>query len=214
MHLALDLFCGAGGASVGIHRAGFEVSGVDIANQPNYPFPFRLGDALDVDLSGFDFVWASPPCQNSSRMSNCRPGLAEKYAQLIPATRAKLKAWGGPYIIENVVGAPLENPMMLCGAMFGLKTYRHRLFESNVPLTVPPHPKHEVPTSKAGHWRTGTFISVAGNCAPMAMAREAMGIDWTTRAELVEAIPPAFSEYLAKQIITTLAHPLPRHPPL
>ena len=139
-----------------------------------------------------------------SRMSGCREGLRDKYPSLIAATRAKLKAWGGPWIIENVVGAPLENPVMLCGAMFGLATYRHRIFESNVPLTVPPHPKHETPTSKAGHWKPGTLISVAGNCAPMTMAREAMGIDWTNRAELVEAIPPAFSEHLARQTLRVL----------
>ena len=208
---ALDLYCCAGGASMGLHRAGYEVTGVDIANQPNYPFTFNLGDALEAELDGYDFVWASPPCQNSSRMTGCRPGLREQYQQLIPATREKLKAWGGPYIIENVVGAPLENPVMLCGAMFGLKTYRHRIFESNVPLTVPPHPKHDKPTSKAGHWKPGTLISVAGNCAPMAMAREAMGIDWTTRAELVEAIPPAFAEYLARQILRVNARPNAAH---
>jgi DNA (cytosine-5)-methyltransferase 1 len=202
---ALDLYCCAGGAAMGLHEAGYNVTGVDIEPQPHYPFQFLLGNALDADLTGFDFVWASPPCQNSSRMSGCRPGLAEQYAQLIPATRAKLKAWGGPYIIENVVGAPLENPVMLCGAMFGLKTYRHRLFESNVPLTVPPHPKHDVPTSKAGHWKPGTLISVAGNCAPMSLAREAMGIDWMPRSNLVEAIPPAFSEYLARQILRVTA---------
>lgn len=202
---ALDLYCCAGGAAVGLHRAGYDVTGVDIVNQPNYPFDFVMGDALDADLSGYDFVWASPPCQNSSHMSGCRPGLAQQYAQLIPATRAKLNAWGGPYIIENVIGAPLENPVMLCGAMFGLKTYRHRIFESNVPLTVPPHPRHDKPASKAGHWNPGTLISVAGNCAPMALAREAMGIDWTTRAELVEAIPPAFSEYLARQTLRMTA---------
>jgi len=201
---AADLFCGAGGAAMGLSRAGFEVEGWDIKPQKNYPFTFRLGDALEADLSGFDFVWASPPCQNSSRMSACRPGLAAKYAQLIPATRAKLKAWGGPWIIENVVGAPLENPAMLCGAMFGLETYRHRIFESNVPLTAPPHPKHTTPTSKAGHWKPGTLISVSGNCAPIAMAREAMGIDWTNRDELGEAIPPAFSEFLARQIISQI----------
>jgi DNA (cytosine-5)-methyltransferase 1 len=178
------------------------VTGVDIVNQPNYPFAFVQGDALNVDLCGYDFVWASPPCQHHSRMSGCREGLRDKYPSLIAATRAKLKAWGGPWIIENVVGAPLENPVMLCGAMFGLATYRHRIFESNVKLTVPPHPKHDKPTSKAGHWKPGTLISVAGNCAPMTLAREAMGIDWTTRAELVEAIPPAFSEYLARQIIS------------
>lgn len=198
---ALDLFCCAGGASMGIHRAGYEVTGVDISNQPNYPFKFVLGNALEATLDGFDFVWASPPCQNSSRMTGCRPGLREQYQQLIPATREKLKTWGGPYIIENVVGAPLENPVMLCGAMFGLETYRHRLFESNIPLKVPIHPKHDKPASKAGHWRRGTLISVAGNCAPIAMARKAMGIDWTTRAELTEAIPPVYAEYLATQIL-------------
>jgi len=189
---------------MGIHRAGIEVVGVDIKPQPRYPFEFRQGDALAADLSGFDFVWASPPCQNYSRMSGCREGLRERYPSLISAVRDRLNAWGGPWIIENVVGAPLENPVMLCGSMFGLSTYRHRLFESNFPLTVPPHPKHTTPTSKAGHWRRGTLISVAGNCAPMAMAREAMGMDWTTRAELVEAIPPAYSKWLADRFLETL----------
>lgn len=186
---------------MGLHRAGYDVVGVDIAAQPNYPFEFIQGDALNADLSGFDFVWASPPCQRSSRMTGCRPGLRDKYPQLIPEMRAKLKAWGGPWIIENVVGAPLQQPLMLCGSMFGLETYRHRLFESNIPLYAPPHPKHMTPTSKAGHWKLGTFISVAGNCAPMVMARKAMGMEWTTRAELVEAIPPAFSEFLGRQVI-------------
>lgn len=189
---------------MGLHRAGFEVEGWDIQPQQNFPFKFTLGDALAADLSGFDFVWASPPCQRHSRMSLCRSGLRMKYPDLIATTRKKLKKWGGPWIIENVIGAPLVNPIMLCGAMFGLKTYRHRIFESSLSLVAPAHPKHETPTSKAGHFVPGTFISVAGNCAPMSMAREALGIDWTTRAELVEAIPPAFSEFLGRQIITQL----------
>ena len=189
---------------MGLHRAGFQVVGVDIVPQPNYPFEFVLNDALDVSLCGFDFVWASPPCQRNSRMSSCRKGLANQYPQLIPSIREKLKAWGGPYIIENVVGAPLIYPIMLCGGMFGLKTYRHRLFESNKRLSCPDHPPHKVPTSKAGHWRPGTYVSVAGNCAPMDLVREAMGIDWMTRSETVEAIPPAFSEFLARQIISQL----------
>jgi DNA (cytosine-5)-methyltransferase 1 len=108
---------------------------------------------------------------------------------------------GLPYVIENVPGAPLKNPIMLCGSMFGLKTYRHRLFESNVPIAQPEHPAHTVPTSKAGHWEVGTYISVAGHCAPMWMAREAMGIDWMNRAELTEAIPPAYAEYIYRQLI-------------
>ncbi len=201
---ALDLFCCAGGAGMGMHRAGFAVTGCDIEAQRHYPFALVLGDALAQDLTGYDFVWASPPCQHHSRMTGCRDGLREKYPDLIAATRAKLKAWGGPWIIENVVGAPLQNPVMLCGAMFGLATYRHRIFESNVPLTAPTHPRHTTPTSKAGHWKPGTLISVAGNCAPMSMAREAMGIDWMPRANLVEAIPPAFSEYLCAQILSSL----------
>lgn len=196
-----DLFSGAGGAAMGMHRAGFEVEGWDIAPQKNYPFKLNVADALAADLSGFDFIWASPPCQRHSSMSNCRPGLADTYPDLIAATRAKLRASGLPYIIENVVGAPLENPITLCGAMFGLQTYRHRLFESNIPLTAPAHPDHATPTSKAGHWRPGTFISVAGHCAPMEMARKAMGIDWMNRGELAEAIPPAYSYHLANQIL-------------
>ena len=186
---------------MGLHQAGYSVVGVDNISQPYYPFEFILGDARTVNLSGFDFVWASPPCQRYSRMTGCRSNLRDKYPNLIPEIREKLKQWGGEWIIENVVGAPLENPIMLCGAMFGLLTYRHRIFESNVPLSAPQHPEHRIPTSKAGHWRPGTFISVAGNCAPMALAREAMGIDWTTRSELVEAIPPVFSKYLANQIL-------------
>lgn len=201
---ALDLFCGAGGASMGLHRAGFDVTGVDIAPQPNYPFKFVQSCALSLDLRGFAFVWASPPCQRHSRMSGCRDGLAQTYPDLIQPVREKLQKWGGPYIIENVVGAPLINPIMLCGTMFGLELYRHRLFESNCHIEAPFHPKHTIPASKAGHWKPGTIISVAGNCAPVWMARKAMGIDWTTRAELVEAIPPAFSEYLANQIFMKL----------
>lgn len=199
---ALDLFCGAGGASMGLWRAGFHVLGVDIKPQPNYPFPMWVQDALTTEIPDhIDFVWASPPCQRYSRASRCRPGLAQTYPDLVEPIRQKLVAWGGPYIIENVPGAPLRNPVMLCCAMFGKRMYRHRLFESNVPLTAPQHPKHIVRCSKAGWWKPGEYISVAGNCAPIAMAREQMGIDWMTRAELVESIPPAFSEYLGRQVI-------------
>lgn len=202
---ALDLFCGAGGVSMGLSRAGFDVCGVDIAPQPRYPFSFAQADALGASLDGFDFVWASPPCQRSSRMTQCRPGLAESYQQLIPPMRDKLTKWGGLYVIENVVGAPLVNPIMLCGAMFGLETYRHRLFESNARLIAPPHPEHKTPTSKAGHWKPGAFISVAGHCAPMAKAKAAMGIDWMNREELCEAIPPVFALFIGAQIAAALS---------
>lgn len=189
---------------MGYHRAGFEVVGFDIKPQPNYPFEFHQADALTVDLSGFDVVHASPPCQHYSVMSACRPGLADEYPDLVAPTREKLVAGGLSYVIENVVGAPLIDPVMLCGAMFGRSLYRHRLFESDIPFVVPPHPRHIVPTSKAGHWRPGTVISVSGNCAPVALARKAMGIDWTNRKELAEAIPPAYTEYLGRQILEAL----------
>jgi DNA (cytosine-5)-methyltransferase 1 len=201
---ALDLFCGAGGAAMGLHRAGFNVTGVDIVAQPDYPFDFVQGDAMTHPLDGFDFVWASPPCQRYSVASQCRVGLSETYPDLVSATRDRLLAWGGPFIIENVPRSPLRNPVMLCGAMFGLKSYRHRLFESNVALSTPPHPKHIAITSRAGHWRPGTQVSVAGNCAPIAMAREALGIPWMKRDGLRNAIPPVFAEFLARQIKATL----------
>lgn len=199
---ACDLFSGAGGAATGLHRAGFDhITGYDIEDQPRYPFTFCRQNALDVDLTGFDFVWASPPCQAHSRMAAVN---VNEYECFIERTREKLIAWGGLYIIENVIGAPLRNPIMLCGAMFGMEMYRHRLFESNTSLAAPEHPKHKVPASKAGHWRPGTFISVAGTCAPIKMARKVMGIDWMNRDELAEAIPPVFSEYLGKQVVAEL----------
>lgn len=134
------MFCGAGGAAMGLFRAGFIVHGIDIKPQPRYPFRFEQGDALDADLRGYDFVWASPPCQAHSSMRHMPT--AKQHEDLIPAVRAKLKAWGGPYIIENVMGAPLINPVMLCGTMFGLQCEeaelrRHRLFESNIALLTP-----------------------------------------------------------------------------
>lgn len=202
---AIDLFCCAGGASMGLSLAGFNVAGVDIEPQPRYPFRFFQDNAVEFDLEGYDFVWASPPCQRHSRMSGCRVGLKQKYPDLIDAIRKKLTKWGGPWVIENVVGAPLENPIMLCGAMFGLPMYRHRLFESNMPLVAPIHPKHVTPASSAGHWKPGTFISVAGHFAPVKLAREAMGINWMRNSELAEAIPPKFSEFLGRQVIAQIA---------
>lgn len=193
---------------MGYWRAGFEVWGVDIEPQPNYPFAVLRHDALAVldgatpiDVTWFDAIHASPPCQPDSAMSSCRPGLAETYARLIEPLRVRLIETGLPYVIENVVGAALINPITLCGTMFGLELYRHRLFESNVFLTEPEHHEHTVPASKAGHWKPGTIMSVAGHVAPMAKAREVMGIDWTTREELVEAIPPAYSEFVGKQLL-------------
>lgn len=197
----LDLFCGAGGAAMGYHRAGFDVVGVDIAPQPHYPFEFHQADAMTFSLDGFDAIHASPPCQHASAMTKCRPGLAATYPNLIPATRERLATTGLPYVIENVVGAALVNPLLLCGSMFGLDLHRHRLFESNVPLPLMLHGGHDRPTSPAGHWRPGTIISVSGNCSPIAEARRVMGIDWMNRNELSEAIPPAYTEFIGRQLM-------------
>lgn len=192
---------------MGYHRAGFEVVGVDIAPQPNYPFEFIQADAIEYAKQyghEFDARHASPPCQSYSVMSQARPGLADKYPDLIGATREALQGVGGPYVIENVPGSPLEDPVTLCGFMFGLELYRHRLFEVSFPLPEPEHPQHTIPASRAGHWKPGTIMSIAGHVAPVAHAREVMGIDWTTRDELAEAIPPAYTEYVGRHLMRLL----------
>jgi DNA (cytosine-5)-methyltransferase 1 len=192
---------------MGYAQAGFVVTGVDVEEQPNYPFRFIRADAMTVleHCPDFDIIHASPPCERYSAMTTCRPGLAEQYPDLIGPVRDALQELGVPYIIENVPQAPLRNAVTLCGTSFGLALYRHRLFESNIPLVAPVHRDHAIPTSKAGHWRPGTIISVTGHCAPIGLAKSAMGIDWMNRAELVEAIPPAYTRYLGRQIHRALA---------
>ena len=214
----LDVCSGAGGASMGYFRAGYLMTGADLVKQPNYPFRFMQADALDLladrrFLDGFDLVHVSPPCQSKSRMSNCRPGLAATYADIIAQVRDLLTAWDGTWVIENVDGSGLAEQddllgahgVLLCGTMFGCPLlYRHRLFETSAPVAAPHHPRHLTPASKAGHWKPGTFISVAGNCAPIQRAREAMGIGWMTREELAEAIPPAYAEHIGLALLTHL----------
>jgi DNA (cytosine-5)-methyltransferase 1 len=208
---ALDLFCGAGGAGMGLYRAGFDVTGVDIKQQRRYPFWFMLGDALEADLSGFDFVWASPPCQRYTVSQNASRN-REAHPDLIAPVRAKLEAWGGPWIIENVVGAPLCNPTMLCGLALGLKVKRHRLFESNCFLLGLPCGGHDqdyyLLQGREVRNRVRMGADPKGTRCGLRVAtsigREAMGIDWMTRAEMSEAIPPAYAEFLGRQIIRCL----------
>jgi DNA (cytosine-5)-methyltransferase 1 len=211
----LDLFCGAGGASYGYSLAGFEMTGVDNRPQPNYPFPFVLGDALEyVAEHGheYDFIAASPPCQSYSVTASLHDG---EYPDLVAETRRLLKATGLPYVIENVVGAPLENPVMLCGSSFGLGVRRHRLFEVSPPLLyVPP----------CAHYLQPEPIDVTGTGGPSSRprgqnggihrkprnlehAREVMGIDWMRRPELSEAVPPAYTEFIGHQLMLTLLQP-------
>lgn len=198
---------------MGYHLAGFEMTGVDIKPQPRYPFTFIQGDALEyVAAHGheYDAVFASPPCQGYSRMRHL-PWLKDRvYPMLIEPTRNALNATGLPWVIENVEGSPLGG-VTLCGVMFGLKTYRHRLFESNILLFQPTHQKHlvRIGTGNAINSRGGVtpegFVSAA-NKSNVAACRIALGIDWMSRDGLTQAIPPAFTEYIGKQLIAALAN--------
>ncbi|MCW2674819.1 MAG: hypothetical protein JWP14_3408 [Frankiales bacterium] len=203
-HRILDVCCCAGAASWGYWLAGFDPEGIDIEPQKNYRFPFELGDLRDLDpdwiADRYDAIHLSPPCQSYSAMSNCRPGLAGTYDRLIGDARDLAIETGLPYVIENVMGSDLLEPVMLCGFMFGRQLYRHRLFETNWGLVQPDHPEHTIPASKAGHWKPGTIMSVAGHVSPIKLAREVMEIDWTTRAELAEAIPPYYTEYVGARL--------------
>lgn len=198
---ALDLFCCEGGASTGLHQAGFDVTGVDIRPQPRYPFKFILGDALmaPIDFRQFDLIWASPPCQAHTLAQRIR---GNDHSNLIDPTRNALKASGVHYVIENVVGAPLVNPVMLCGSMFTLQTYRHRLFECSFPVTTPHHPDHMAPNRKMGRpVRDGEMMHIVGNFSGAQRARDIMATPWMTRRGLREAIPPVYSKYIAEQFL-------------
>ncbi|WP_433868446.1 DNA methylase [Saccharopolyspora sp. CA-218241] len=202
----LDLYCCAGGAARGYADAGFDVVGVDIVDQPNYPFEFHQADAIEFVTAhggGFDAVHASPPCQRYSLAQRIR---SREHPDLVGATRQALVTTGRPWVIENVEGAPLENPVLLCGAMFpGLRVYRHRLFETTFPLPVPPHPQHMARLTKMGRPpAAGEFMHVVGNFSGVQQAREAMGIDWMTRDGLREAIPPAYTHHIGGALLRAL----------
>jgi DNA (cytosine-5)-methyltransferase 1 len=190
---------------MGYHQAGFEVMGVDITFQPNYPFPFLQADALTVSLDGFDVYHASVPCQRWSLASGFHRVHAH-YPDLITPIRERLRATGKPYIIENVVGAPLVNPVRLCGAMFGLRVYRHRLFESNLLLFQPPHKKHMVKAAPPGAIASpDEYWSVGGHFGQKGQAQMAMGIDWMkTVHEIAQAIPPPYTHWLGTQVLHSL----------
>jgi DNA (cytosine-5)-methyltransferase 1 len=207
--LLLDLFCGAGGAAVGYHRAGFDIIGIDNKPQPNYPFEFHQGDALGLLhplKRRVAAIHASPPCQYYSQMTKCRPGLAETYPDLIHTTRLLLKLSRLPYIIENVVGAPLHNPIQICGSGLGMTLQRHRLFESNIPLWGVPcaHGQNRWnPAYRHATNRNRRRVPVIGEWRiPKQLQDKAMGINWMTLEELSEAIPPAYTEHIGHQLIT------------
>jgi DNA (cytosine-5)-methyltransferase 1 len=214
----LDLFCCAGGAAFGLKQAWpeAEITGVDIDPQPRYPFKFVRADAVEFDVSGFDFIWASPPCQGYSAlktMTNSRV-----HPKLIEEVRYKLQMSGCDWVIENVPGAPMQNSVMLCGSHFeleseGFQLRRHRLFESNFPIAFPGECKHWERTvgvygakvrdiaQEKRHYsqpKEGRGKPV-GVVLKQSIGRESMGIDWMNMHELSEAIPPAYSRYIGEQ---------------
>lgn len=211
----LDLFCGAGGAAMGYHRAGFDVVGVDIKPQPRYPFEFHNADALTYPLDGFDVVHASPPCQ---AYSVTRHTHSVEHPDLLAPVRSRLKSWGGLYVIENVPGAPMDHPITLCGAQHRaydpstelmLRLRRHRLFESNVALMSEPCSCDS--TTVGGVYGGGNTsleharqVRKGGYNPPTEVMRELMGIDWMTYDQLCQAIPPAYTEFIGEQILEQL----------
>ena len=197
---------------MGYDRAGFEVVGVDIDPQPRYPFEFIQADALTLDqdfLASFDAIHASPPCQSYSDLAK-RNGNGHMWPRLVEPTRELLQSLGVPYIIENVEGAPLLDPVVLCGTMFpGLRVLRHRLFESNIELTSPAHGKHPLVFThdkRKAHYgkldQNTSFVQVTGGGnSSIANAKDALGIDWMNKHELNESIPPVYTEYLGQDLM-------------
>ena len=217
----VDLFCKAGGAGMGYDQAGFDVVGVDRDRQPRYPFRFIQADALEFlaagGAEGADAIHASPPCQlHSSMLALARAtGSTKDHPELVAPVREALRATGLPYIIENVPGAPLIDPVRLCGSSFGLDVRRHRLFESNVPLEVPAcaHawqvPRFEVrigqPNSRSGGKDRknplSAVVTVVGNSVIADEARRAMEMPWATRDDCSQAVPPAYTRWLGMQLL-------------
>lgn len=206
---ALDLFCGAGGVSMGLHRAGFDVTGVDIEPQPSYPFPFIRADVMALDPRGFDFIWASPPCQAHTNMSNRWRGKGSKadtHVDLIGRVREKLISAGSAWALENVPGAAsvMRSPIRLTGEMFGLRVHRPRLFETNFLVLTPTPPRRQgdpVPVyGKMDGRRLWSRSDGTELRAPRSLEgpAAAMGIDWMTWDEIREAIPPAYAQFIGE----------------
>ena len=201
----LDLFCCQGGASMGYSAAGFDVVGVDIDPQPRYPFEFHQADALKFLMEHheeFDAFHASPPCQAHT---NAQKIQGNEHPDYIAAIRSAFNLIGKPWVIENVEGAPLIDPILICGAGLGIGTYRHRLFESNVHLVPPWHPPHVFRTTKMGRPPVpGEYMHIVGNFSGVEKARGVMGMPWANRDGLREAIPPVYAEFIGGQLMAYL----------
>ncbi len=203
----LDLFCGAGGAGMGYHRAGFDVTGVDIEPQPRYPFEFVRADAMTYPLDGFDAVHASPPCQDHIRS---KPGLGPHgTGWMLAETRQRLEQADCPWVLENVPGAEMRADYRLCGCMFGLPSLRReRWFETSwraFDLRQPcAHRGPIITVTGTGGGNRNSF-KLFGRWPTVEDWRRSMGIDWMTGRELSQAVPPAYTEYVGGQLIEYLA---------
>lgn len=213
MSSVLTLYSGAGGSGMGYHLAGFRVVGVDIAPQPWFPFEFIQGDAIEIVMDigkDFDFIDASPPCQRHSALTK-GTNHGRQYADFLPQTRDVLTGLGVPFLIENVAGAPLRKDLMLCGEMFGLKVIRHRFFEVHgVKVPQPVHKQHRgrVAGMRHGVWYRGPYVAVYGDGGGKGSLRDwqdAMGMPWVhDRKGIAEAVPPAYTEYIGKEILRSI----------
>jgi DNA (cytosine-5)-methyltransferase 1 len=220
----LDLFCGAGGAAMGYHRAGFEVVGVDITKQWHYPFEFHKGDALEFlkeHRNEFAVIHASPPCQRWTQ-GNAAGDQARRHPDLLTPTRTLLKRYGTPYVIENVYRAPMPEPIILCGTMFDLTAVdddgtvlhlkRHRKFESSEFLYLPRPCYHPRGVQWAGAYggarrdkREARDVRRGGYVPPsLDVLQRLIGIDWADERGLFQAIPPAYTEFIGRQLIAHL----------
>lgn len=204
----LDLFCGAGGAGMGYHRAGFDVVGVDHTPQPRYPFEFHQADALRFCQEHgrtFDAIHASPPCQAYSEATPMH--IRATLPDLIDATRVAMQATGKPYVIENVENArrKLRNPVMLCGTMFGLKVWRHRYFEMAPVWFLSPAPCLHNGRPVVQHAGSHSRALDKGRRIPAEVVRAALGVEWMRGHEAYEAIPPAYTEHIGRQLMQAVA---------
>ena len=205
---------------MGYHQAGFDVIGVDINPQKHFPFEFHQADAMTYPLDGFDAIHASPPCQKFSVASIKHIKAGKVYPDYLTPIRERLKTNGKPWVIENVLGAPMNRMIVLCGLMFDLKVFRHRAFESSICLFYPEHPSHKGKkigegyfsvAGSSGRWKSWGNVKRNVSKGTIRQWQDAMGIDWMTAKEIREAIPPAYTEFIGLQIMEYLNNEKPQN---
>lgn len=191
---------------MGYYQSGItDITGIDINLQKRYPFRFILGDALrylENHGNEYDVIHSSPPCQAYSHTHKINDNPHPKYINQVRELLLSLKK---PFIIENVEGSELINPLLLCGTMFGLRTYRHRLFETSFSIEQLSHPEHLFRQAKMGRKpKDDEYIQVIGHFSGVSFAKQAMGIDWMVRNELAQAIPPSYTKYIGEHVLTVI----------